>query len=140
MDHSSFRGRLAVAAAVIAMVAVACDTTPADTSAPGSTTEGTEAGSSTTTTTTEAPLTSIPTDQIPGTHSPSISDELDEAMRQEIGSLMLVVEEARGLPFLAIPTVTILDEAEFTARVAAEVLDIRSQDHGGSRGSMEPSV
>jgi hypothetical protein len=38
-------------------------------------------------------------------------------MRADIGVIMLDVEESRGLPFLEIPTVTILDEADFTARV-----------------------
>lgn len=40
-------------------------------------------------------------------------------MRADIGEQILQVEESRGLPFLEIPTVTILDEAAFTARVNA---------------------
>jgi hypothetical protein len=38
-------------------------------------------------------------------------------MREEIGVLMLDAEESRGLPFLSVPTVTILDLEDFTARV-----------------------
>jgi hypothetical protein len=38
-------------------------------------------------------------------------------MRADIGVIMLDVEESRGLPFLEIPTVTILDESDFTSRV-----------------------
>ena len=42
-------------------------------------------------------------------------------MREEIGTLMLIAEENRALPFLEIPTVTILDEQEFRDRVADDV-------------------
>lgn len=112
--------RVLVAAIALALVAGACDSSPATTTVPESTTgtSGTTPGSSSTT---EAPFTSIPTDQIPGSHSASISDELDAAMRSQIGLLMLLAEENRALPFLEIPTVTILDEKEFAARVAEEV-------------------
>jgi hypothetical protein len=113
--------RVLIAVIAFAMLATACDSSSGTTTVPGETTTTTAGVDPTQTSTTETPLTSIPTDQIPGGHSDSISDELDAAMRAEIGTLMLVAEVNRSLPFLEIPTVTILDEQEFTARVADEV-------------------
>ena len=101
----------------LALTAAACDSSgssESSTSALPDTTSSTEV-----TTTTEAPLTSIPSNSIPGETSPSISSEVAAAMRADIGVLMLDVEESRGLPFLKIPIVTILDEADFSARVRA---------------------
>lgn len=52
-------------------------------------------------------------------------------MRAQIGVLILDVEENRGLPFLTVPTVTILDEADFSVRVRAvleEDLDQEEMD------------
>ncbi len=99
----------------VALTAAACDssggTTTSLTAPPGTT------SSSQATTTTEAPLTSIPSNSIPGETSPSIDPDVASAMRSEIGVIMLDVEESRGLAFLEIPTVTILDETEFTQRV-----------------------
>ncbi len=54
--------RVLVAAIALALVAGACDSSPATTTMPESTTGTTSQSSSTT----EAPLSSIPTDQIPG--------------------------------------------------------------------------
>jgi hypothetical protein len=113
--------RVLVAVIAFAMLATACDSSSGTTTVPAETTTTTAGVDPTQTSTTEAPLTSIPTDQIPGGHSDSISDELDAAMRAEIGTLMLVAEVNRSLPFLELPTVTILDEQEFTERVAEEV-------------------
>ena len=45
-------------------------------------------------------------------------------MRAELGGLMVEAEQVRGLPFIATPTVVILDEAEFTQRVS----DLFSED------------
>lgn len=118
--HRLSRTTIAVAVAVT-LVAAACDgsadqstTTVPSTSTSGSVDPGV------TTTTTAPTLDAIPGEDIPGTHSPSISDAVDLAMRNEIGELMIVAEQQRALPFLAIPTVTILDQSEFEARVAAE--------------------
>lgn len=99
----------------LAIMAAACDSS-------GESASSTVAAETTTssvavTTTTEAPLTSIPSGSIPGETSESISPEVAAAMREDIGVIMLDVEESRGLPFLEIPTVTILDETDFTARV-----------------------
>ena len=100
----------------LAIVAAACtnsgDPTPT-TQSPGST----DTSIPVETTTTEAPLTSVPASAIPGTNSPTISPDVAAEMREEIGVLMLDAEESRGLPFLSVPTVTILDTEEFTARV-----------------------
>jgi hypothetical protein len=103
-----------------AIVAVGCD----NSGSTSSTTVTAGAGTDTTnasTTTTEAPISTIPPDSIPGTNSDSISDDVAAQMRTEIGVIMLEVEETRGLPFLEIPTVTILDEAAFTARVNSDL-------------------
>jgi hypothetical protein len=72
-------------------------------------------------TTTIPPLDAIPADRIPGDHSASISDAVDRAMRGEIGELMIIAETQRALPFLEVPTVTILDTTEFKARVADQL-------------------
>jgi hypothetical protein len=50
-------------------------------------------------------------------------------MREEIGVLILDTEESRGLPFLSIPTVTILDQAAFTERVNSDLTeDLAEED------------
>jgi len=111
-------------ALAVALIGAACDnsgTTDTTTGAPSTTAGSGLPGD--TTTSTIPPLDAIPPDQIPGDHSASISDALDMAMRTEIGELMIVVEQDRALPFLEIPTVTILDVNEFTARVTEVVED-----------------
>jgi hypothetical protein len=42
-------------------------------------------------------------------------------MREEIGVLILDAEESRGLPFLSVPVITILDQAAFTERVNTDL-------------------
>ncbi|GMQ93717.1 MAG: hypothetical protein BMS9Abin12_1197 [Acidimicrobiia bacterium] len=112
--------RIMILVAVIvalALTAAACDSsggTQTSTVPPQEATSATVA-----TTTTAAPLTAIPPNSIPGENSPSIPSDVGEAMRAQVGVLILDVEESRGLPFLEIPTVTILDETDFTARVTA---------------------
>ncbi len=50
-------------------------------------------------------------------------------MRQEIGELILDTEESRALPFLSVPTVTILDQAAFTERVNTDLkADLAEED------------
>lgn len=113
-------------ATVISLVGVACDSSggsSTSTSAPAVSTSSTEA-----TTTTQSPLTSIPPDSIPGETSPSIAPEVAAAMRADIGVIMLDIEEDRGLPFLEIPTVTILDTTDFTARVRSTLEDDLDRD------------
>ncbi len=109
-------------AIVLAACTTAADTTTTTTSPTtgGSTTTTTAPLESTTTTTTAAIL------EVPGTASDSLDPAVVERMRRELAGLMVEAEEVRGLPFLSIPTVVILDEAEFTERVAgliAEDLD-----------------
>lgn len=117
---------------VVSIAVAACDSSGDATTS--SATDGT--GSTEATTTTEAPLTSLPTDAIPGTHSPSISDEVADQMRAQIGSMILSVEENRGLPFLSIPTVTILDDAAFTARVNETLQEDLDPDEIASQQAM----
>jgi hypothetical protein len=112
--HRSVRTPIAALAVVIALLGAACDS-----SGGGATSTTGPPGTSSTgaTTTTLAPVTSIAPDQVPGTDSPSIPREVADRMRADIGVIILDVEESRGLPFLEVPTVTILDQESFTARV-----------------------
>lgn len=119
---SRFRSVIVALFLGLALVAAACTNTGGDSStssvpAGSSTTESTLA----TTTTTEVPLTTLPPESIPGTNSDSIAPEVAADMRDDIGSLMLDAEENRGLPFISVPTVTILDMAEFSTRVQTEL-------------------
>lgn len=121
----------------LVLVVAACDSSgdapQSSTSAPSNVTSSTEA-----TTTTEAPLTSMPAGSIPGETSPSIAPEVAAAMRADLGVLMLDVEESRGLPFLAIPTVTILDESDFTARVRSTLEeDLDAEEIAGDQAIFE---
>lgn len=107
-----------IAILVFALALVACDSSgDASPSSTATTPVDTTDSVAETTTSTEAPLTSLPEGSIPGTASPSIPADVAAEMRSEIGVIMLEIEESRGLPFLEIPTVTILDEADFTVRV-----------------------
>lgn len=129
MNHTFRRLLVALTITALALVAASCDRgSGATSSSPGGTTGpgGTDPGA---TTTTFETIASIPASQIPGTHSASISDELDAEMRADIGVLMLVAEESRALPFIEIPTVTILDQAEFRSRVAADVAEDLDSTH-----------
>ncbi|MCZ7532425.1 MAG: hypothetical protein M5U23_03275 [Acidimicrobiia bacterium] len=129
MNHTFRRFLVALAIIAVALVAASCDrgagtssTAPGGTVGPGGTIPGA-------TTTTYETIASIPASQVPGTHSASISEELDAKMRVDIGLLMLAAEESRALPFLEIPTVTILDQAEFQSRVAADVAEDLDSTH-----------
>jgi hypothetical protein len=90
-------------------------TTPPSSGDPSSTTAQPD-----TTTTTVATL------EVPITASDSLDDVVVERMRRDLAEIMVETEEVRGLPFLSVPTVVILDQVDFTARVAeviAEELD-----------------
>lgn len=123
-------------ALAIALSAAACDTSGgAEVTTPP---DGQVTTSSADPTTTEAPLTSIAPGAIPGSTSPSIAPEVAEAMRAEIGVLMLDAEESRGLPFLEIPTVTILDETDFAERVrSAMEEDLDREEVAGDQAVLE---
>ena len=116
---------IAILVVAVALVASACDS-----SSTSSSVQETSASSIVAeTTTTAATLVSLPQDAIPGTNSPSISPEIAAEMREEIGVLILDAEESRGLPFLAVPTITILDQAAFTERVNTDLTaDLAEED------------
>jgi len=103
----------------LALVASACTNTGGDVSSSSSSTTDVSDTTVTSlaTTTTQVPLTTLPPDSIPGTTSDSISPEVAADMRDEIGGLMLDAEESRGLPFISVPAVTILDVTDFSERV-----------------------
>jgi len=108
-----------------ALVAAACspDADPTTTSSTTTTLVTTTAVEGQSTTTTESLDVSI---SVPGTASDSIDPAIVEEMRIELAELMVEAEQVRGLPFIATPTVVILDDAEFTQRVSdlvAEDLD-----------------
>jgi hypothetical protein len=119
------RRLIAIAVIAVAVVASACDSL----STPSTTGEVTSSSVAAETTTTAASLSSLPQDAIPGTNSPSISPEIAAEMRKQIGVLILDAEESRGLPFLAVPPITILDQAAFTERVNTDLrADLAEED------------
>lgn len=122
---------------LLALVAAACDsgsepTTSVDDTV-GSTTSSVVEES---TTTTEAPVTSLAPESLPGEDSPSIPADVAAEMRSQIGTILLDVEESRALPFLEVPTVTILDEADFTARVNAVLREDLDPDEVAAQEAM----
>jgi hypothetical protein len=121
------RARFLVFLAAAVVVLAAC------TSGAETTTSTLPPTTSESTTTTLSQDTTLPEDtttttilEVPGTASESLDPFVVERIQRELGELMLEAAEVRGLPFLSTPTVVILDEAEFTTRVAdliAEELD-----------------
>ncbi len=126
---------LLVVVVAIAVLGASCDSSSEapSTSAGGGSTEGTSTSS---TTTTVAPVTSIPADSVPGTNSPSIPDGVASQMRSQIGTIILDVEESRGLPFLEVPTVTILDTDAFTARVNEQLVSELDEEEVAGQDAM----
>lgn len=120
---------------VLALFVAACspgaDSTTSSSAA--TTTDGGTQDSTTTTavdgqesTTTPSTTTPDVTISVPGTASDSIDPDVVDEMRSELAALMVEAEQVRGIPFIATPTVVILDEAEFSQRVSdlvAEDLD-----------------
>lgn len=117
---------LTVFVVVLTLLVAACSpdadptttsTTAATTTEGGQSSTTTSGGAqdSTTTTTTAPPDVTI---SVPGTASESIDPAVVEEMRSELASLMVEAEQVRGIPFIATPTVVILDEAEFSQRVS----------------------
>ena len=99
----------------LALVTAACTattegsttTSPAPTtSIPGDTTITTEGAPSTST---------VPNGPLPGTES------LSQEVRDELDRLVAVTEEIRGLQFLEMPTVTVVDSEELEARVRVRI-------------------
>ncbi|MFV9672868.1 MAG: hypothetical protein ACNYZH_06540 [Acidimicrobiia bacterium] len=127
MHHSQTLRFFAGLIVAFSLVAAACspDADPTTTTTPSTATTlvATTAVEGQSTTTTESPDVSI---SVPGTASDSIDPAIVEEMRIELAELMVEAEQVRGLPFIATPTVVILDDAEFTQRVSdlvAEDLD-----------------
>lgn len=108
--------RASIVALALAVAACTGGGDATSTTAGGDGTTSTSAGSQTTTTVVD-PTT------IPGTASDSLSPEVVALMRGELGELMATTEQLRGLPFLTTPTVAILDEAEFSARVSSLIAE-----------------
>jgi len=116
---------LAVVALALSLVAAACSP-GADTTTTASTlvtTTTIDDGQDTTTTT--APEVTI---SVPGTASESIDPAIVEEMRSELAALMVEAEQVRGLPFIATPTVVILDDNEFIQRVSDLVAEDLDED------------
>ena len=77
------------------------------------------------TTTTSSPDVSI---SVPGTASESIDPAIVDWQDETSDELTGEAEQVRGLPFIATPTVVILDDAEFTQRVADLVAEDLDED------------
>jgi hypothetical protein len=148
---------LTVFVVVLALIVVACSpgtestttsssvATTADGGGQDPTTTAAGGGPDSTTTTTAA--TPDVTMSVPGTASESIDPEVVDEMRSELAALMVEAEQVRGIPFIAIPTVVILDEAEFSQRVSdlvAEDLDqeelATDSDFYAMLGMLEPGT
>ena len=112
---------------VLALIAAACspEADPTTTSSTASTT--TVAGEDSTSTT-GASSTTQGSISVPGTASESIDPSVVAEMRSELALLMVEAEQVRGLPFIATPTVVILDEAEFSQRVSEVVTEDLDQE------------
>ncbi len=52
---------------------------------------------------------------------PGGTEELPEALRAEIGRLIGVTEEVRGLEFVSAPTITVVSDAELAERVRSQI-------------------
>jgi len=126
--HRIYSSRLLLGLVVVlSLIASACspDADPISTTAGEPTTTIEAADDSTTTTATSIPQTTI---SVPGTASESIDPAVVEEMRSELAALMVEAEQVRGLPFIATPTVVILDAAEFSQRVSDVVADDLDQE------------
>ena len=124
MHHLQTLRFLAGLVLALSLIATACspeaDPTTTTSTLVTTTTVDDDGQSTTTTVTPDTPIS------VPGTASESIDPAVVEEMRDELGELMVEAEQVRGLPFIATPTVVILDDAEFTQRVSdlvAEDLD-----------------
>jgi len=126
VHHPQTHRLLAGLVLALALITAACSPEAEPTTTVSTLVTTTTAGeqdTSTTTTTTTSPDVSI---SVPGTASESIDPAIVDEMRGELAALMVEAEQVRGLPFIATPTVVILDDADFTQRVSdlvAEDLD-----------------
>ncbi len=131
---------------VLALFVAACspdaDTTTTSSSA-STTTDGGDEDSTTTTggggqdsTTTTTAASSQVTISVPGTASESIDPAVVEDMRSELAQLMVEAEQVRGIPFIATPTVVILDETEFSQRVSELVAEDLDEEELATDGAL----
>jgi ABC-type phosphate/phosphonate transport system substrate-binding protein len=121
---------LFLAAAAFSLVLVGC-TTGADTTS--TTATQTTSGETTATTapvesTTSPVETSTTALEIPVTASDSLDPGVVERIQKELAELMAEAEEVRGLPYLSAPEVVILNETEFSARVAEIIAEDLDED------------
>ena len=129
MARPLLRSSVFAVIAVLSLVLVSCDSATGDGDTSTTVGDTVASSSSTSSTTTEAPVTSLAPEQVPGSASESIPADVEAQMRSEIGVIALDVEESRGLPFLEVPIVTILDEEAFTERVNRQLQeDIDSEE------------
>ena len=131
---------------VLALFVAACspdaDTTTTSSSV-STTTDGGDEDSTTTTggggqdsTTTTTAASSQVTISVPGTASESIDPAVVEDMRSELAQLMVEAEQVRGIPFIATPTVVILDETEFSQRVSELVAEDLDEEELATDGAL----
>ena len=127
MIRLSSKRLLFLAAAAFSLVLVACTTGAGTTSTTATPTTPGETTTSGETTTTATPVETTTTGlEVPVTASDSLDPVVVERIQKELAELMAEAEEVRGLPYLSAPEVVILNETEFSARVAeifAEDLD-----------------
>jgi hypothetical protein len=117
---------LFLAAAAFSLVLVACTTGAGTTSTP--TTPGETTTSSETTTTVTPVETTTTALEVPVTASDSLDPGVVERIQKELAELMAEAEEVRGLDYLSSPSVVILDETEFSARVAETIAEDLDED------------
>ncbi len=127
MIRLSSKRLLFLAAAAFSLVVAGCTTGAGTTSTTATPTTPGETATSGETTTTTAPVETTTTAlEVPVTASDSLDPVVVEWIQRELVELMVEAEEVRGLPYLSAPEVVILNETEFSARVAeifAEDLD-----------------
>ena len=115
------KSRLLIVIGVAALAVAACTNSAENTTS--STESPSTTQSSTTTLPDETTTTTLEAIEVPGSASASLDPAVVERIQRELIELMAEAEEVRGLPFLSVPTVVILDEAEFTERVAGLIAE-----------------
>jgi hypothetical protein len=116
---------LFLAAAAFSLVVAGCTTgagttsTTATPTTPGETTTTTAPVESTT-----APVETTTTAlEVPVIASDSLDPVVVERIKRDLAELVVEAEQVRGLPYLSAPRVVILDETEFSARVAETIAE-----------------
>lgn len=118
MIRLSSKRLLSLGAAAFSLVVAGCTTGVGTTS---TTAIATTPGEATTTTT---PVkTTTTTLEVPVTASDSLDPFVVDRIQRELTELIVKAQEVRGLPYLSAPSVVILDESEFSARVAETIAE-----------------